>query len=541
MSTPVDQWLVDMDITAGRLEWMRQLSAGARTVTNFGALGDGATDDAPAIQDALDWARDSGGGWVIVPPGVYLLTSLPLRIYGNTRLTLLPGAEFRRNADARMMTNGDAGQSYGGYTGHSKILIEGGLWNMRGTTTGLTNSAMCISIGHASDITIRDLEVRDVSGYHAIEMNSTKRGIIQNCSFRGFVDPGGRDISEAVQPDLAKSVAEFGAFGPYDHTPVEDLLVQGCYFGASGTAGTTAWPRGIGSHSTTITKWHRRIRIIGCTFEGLLQFAISGYNWEDVVVSGNTFSGCGSGARFRVVSTADTEDTKLPDGTQTSASQDMRNISITGNTFRDGAAYGQPVILQGEATGSILNVTVAGNTIDDTSGQTGIRAQYVSRIVIADNVVANIDATAISTENANNLVINGNMVWTPAGHGITIVSSTHASATNNQVRDAGQNGILVQDSSDIHLRNNYIKSPGRLTNATYYGIRLSSNVSSCSVSGNKCRPNGSGNEALNGYAATSTCTLVHRYGNDWRGSTWTTGSAVADTSTSGSTLATDLT
>ncbi|WP_281402282.1 glycosyl hydrolase family 28-related protein, partial [Streptomyces umbrinus] len=253
-----------MDISAERLGAMQQ--AASLLVTNYGADGSGTADADPGIQLALNAARDLGGAQVVVPPGIFL-TGDTLRIYDNTRLTLMAGAELRRHHAGTMIINGDAGQDLGGYTGHSNIVIEGGLWNMRGTTVGLTASAMCISIGHATDITIRDLEVRDLPGFHAIELNSTSHGLIQNCRFRGYVDPGGRDFSEAIQLDLAKSAGVFGGFGPYDHTPTEDVLVIGCHFGASGTAGTTAWPRGVGSHSATITKWHRRIRILGNSFE----------------------------------------------------------------------------------------------------------------------------------------------------------------------------------------------------------------------------------------------------------------------------------
>ena len=40
-------------------------------ITAFGAVGDGQTDCTAAIQEALDAARDAGGGVVEVPPGVY--------------------------------------------------------------------------------------------------------------------------------------------------------------------------------------------------------------------------------------------------------------------------------------------------------------------------------------------------------------------------------------------------------------------------------------------------------------------------------------
>ncbi|MFG2650970.1 right-handed parallel beta-helix repeat-containing protein [Streptomyces sp. NPDC048436] len=539
MSTPVAQWLPGMQMTAGRLQYMLERLSESLTVTAYGAVGTGTIDDAPAIQAALNAAK-SRGGWVIVPPGTYLLASLPLRIYRNTRLTLLPGARFVRGAAETMLVNGDAGQNLAGYTGHGNITVEGGVWDCQGTAPGLTAPAMCISIGHARDVTIRDVEIRDVSGYHAIELNSTKRATIENCRFLGYYDPGARDFSEAVQLDLAKSVGVFGGFGPYDHTPCEDILITGCYFGASGTSLTTAWPRGIGSHSATITKYHRRIRVSDCTFEGVTQYAVSAYNWEDTTVTGCTFASCGSGVRFRAVILTDTEDTKRPDGTQTGASQSMRNLTVTGNTFRGGGGYDEPIVALGETSGQILNLTIGDNAIDgSTAGQNGIRLQQVQRFAITGNAISSVDGTAVSMENADNGLVTGNQIYTPGAHGITAVTCTHTSLTGNQILYPGGNGVLVQDGNNIHIRDSYIKSPGRSANATYYGIRLSSTASSISLSGNKVRPNGSGNEALNGFSATNTCTLIARYGNDWRGSEFTAG-ALDDKSPTPQTLATDL-
>ncbi|MFD9905641.1 right-handed parallel beta-helix repeat-containing protein [Streptomyces sp. NPDC059063] len=537
MATPVEQWLPGMDVTAGRLEAMNQRST--FMVTNFGADSSGSTNAAPGIQIALDLARDLGGAQVFVPPGVYLIGAT-LRIYNNTKLTLMAGAEFRRNFAGTMLINGDSGQAFGGYTGHSRITIEGGLWNMRGTTVGLTGSAMCISIGHATDIVIQDLEVRDTPGFHAVELNSTSHGVVRNCKFRGYVDPGGRDFSEAIQVDLAKSVGVFGGFGPYDHTPCEDVLVLGCHFGASGTAGTTAWPRGVGSHSATITKFHRRIRILGCSFEGLLQYAVSAYSWEDVTIVGNAFVTCGSGVRLRTVIASDPEDTKDPSGTPTGGSQNMRNLTVVGNTFRDGQGYDEPIVALGETTGTVLNVSISGNVIDgSTAGQNGIRLQEASRITVGDNSINNVNGSGISTEDCNTLTITGNNIYNCAGHGITIIDNSNSSVTGNQVREPGNNGILVQSSTFVHLRENFIRSPGRATNNTWYGIRLSTNADSINMSGNKVRPHGSGNEAAYAFAATNTVTTLSRFGNDWRG-TYATGQ-MQDLSITPNTSATDLT
>ncbi|MCR3732181.1 parallel beta-helix repeat protein [Streptomyces umbrinus] len=538
MSTPVEQWLPGMDISAERLGAMQQ--AASLLVTNYGADGSGTADADPGIQLALNAARDLGGAQVVVPPGIFL-TGDTLRIYDNTRLTLMAGAELRRHHAGTMIINGDAGQDLGGYTGHSNIVIEGGLWNMRGTTVGLTASAMCISIGHATDITIRDLEVRDLPGFHAIELNSTSHGLIQNCRFRGYVDPGGRDFSEAIQLDLAKSAGVFGGFGPYDHTPTEDVLVIGCHFGASGTAGTTAWPRGVGSHSATITKWHRRIRILGNSFEGVLQYAVSAYNWEDTTIVGNTFLDCGSGVRLRTVIVSDTEDTKLPDGTQTSASQNMRNLVIAGNSFRGGLAYDEPIVALGETTGTVLNLAITGNVIDgSTSAQNGIRLQGTSRATVGDNSINNVAGTGISTEDCNTLTVTGNNIYNSGTHGVTVVDGINVNCVGNQIREPGNNGILVQGGNFLQIRDNSIRSPGRATNNTFFGIRLSTSSDSVNLSGNKVRPHGSGNEAAYACSVTSTVTTVSRYGNDWRG-TYGTGNFNYEGGDTSNTSAADLT
>lgn len=54
-------------------------------VKDFGAVGDGATDDYEAIQAALDSVGNAGGGEVYFPKGTYL-TSRTLRIHSNTSI-----------------------------------------------------------------------------------------------------------------------------------------------------------------------------------------------------------------------------------------------------------------------------------------------------------------------------------------------------------------------------------------------------------------------------------------------------------------------
>jgi polygalacturonase len=62
-------------------------------VTAFGAVGDNATDNTPAIQAALDAATAAGGGTVSIPAGTFLCG--PINVRSNTNLFLASGCILR--------------------------------------------------------------------------------------------------------------------------------------------------------------------------------------------------------------------------------------------------------------------------------------------------------------------------------------------------------------------------------------------------------------------------------------------------------------
>jgi hypothetical protein len=426
----------------------------------------GVTSSLAALQAFLDVAGSTGGGTVYVPPGTYKIDGL-LRIYRNTRLILDQGATLVHAYGGTMLLNGDAGQSFGGYTGHGGIIVEGGTWDMRGADTP-TDPATCMSFGHAEGITIRNVTVKDVPGYHAIEINACKTVRIVDCRLVGYVDTGGRDFSEAIQLDLAKGSAYFGGFGPYDHTPCFDVAVRGCHFGSSGTAGTTAWPRGIGSHAATIGKWHSRIRVSDCSFDGVLQRAIVGYNWTWSSATGNVITNCGSGIRVRSIDTADTADTVDTSGVQTSASQDLSDWVITGNIIRSCTGYDQGLDLFGETTGKLTRLTVVGNTVDDIPDTDGIRGTFLSTSTIEANTVS--------------------------------LTGTH--------------GIACSSCLDMLVKGNHVLGASRAATNTSSGIFFGSTCVGFAVIGNRVRPWSSGNAPKYGLEITGTNSGGRRHGND---------------------------
>lgn len=253
----------------------------------YGAVGDGITDDAAAIQAALDC-----GGWVYIPDRPYkLFTPLIVPPGRGLRLTMDPGAQLIRAGEHGMFFNGQGPDGPGGYGGRGNLLIEGGNWHLEGV--GSDAYVTGIGIGHADNVVIRNATFWDVAGNHGIEVNGSRNVRIEDCAFKGFVAKPGDTVSrEAIQIDGAFDSIGFG-FGPYDDTVCDDVRISGCWVGDSGTPGTTAWPRAVGSHGALDTSRprHKRIKVDHNTFVGTQDGAIRAWFWEEVIVEANTVAG----------------------------------------------------------------------------------------------------------------------------------------------------------------------------------------------------------------------------------------------------------
>ena len=86
-------------------------ATGIYNVRDYGAVGDGATLDSPAINAALEAAAADGGGTVLLPPGTYLSGSI--RMKSNIELHLQAGCTIVA-APAGMRAYDEA-ESFGGF------------------------------------------------------------------------------------------------------------------------------------------------------------------------------------------------------------------------------------------------------------------------------------------------------------------------------------------------------------------------------------------------------------------------------------------
>lgn len=78
-------------------------SAADFNVTGYGAKGNGVTDDAKAIQQAIDACSAAGGGSVIIPSGKTFMTG-PLHLKSNVDLHLQPNSVLLANPDEAVYT-----------------------------------------------------------------------------------------------------------------------------------------------------------------------------------------------------------------------------------------------------------------------------------------------------------------------------------------------------------------------------------------------------------------------------------------------------
>jgi parallel beta-helix repeat protein len=408
--------------------------------------------------------------------------------------------------------------------------------------SGGYTSGACFNFGHGEGIILRDMTIRDVSAKsHCVEIAGCKNVLATNVTFAGMSPVTGRQ-SEAFQMDITKSTSYFGAFGPHDSTFNRDVVVSGCSFVSSYMPGTTAWTRGVGSHSGTVGAWHDRLRVIDNYFD-VIERAVRAYNWNNVIIQGNNVNS-GWGVEIRPIWTSDTSDTLNLAGTQTSASQLIQGMVVANNTFNVGSstAGSNDFVIRvfGETTGRIASVAITGNVIK-SGASGGIIAEFCDHVTLSGNSVANMTLRGVYVKDSTDVSCSGNTIYNTSDHalgfkasdgqvtgnnvdtatgsyGIVLDTCADLSVVGNSISQAGKHGIYVLGGSKIRVLNNYIKGSGRLTNATYSHIKADTSPDDVTVGGNCTRQWGSGNEAMWGFHC-STGTNIKRLQNDFAAGT----------------------
>ncbi|CAG7652327.1 right-handed parallel beta-helix repeat-containing protein [Paenibacillus allorhizosphaerae] len=467
---------------SAHLDWL--------SVKDYGAKGDGAADDTKAFQDVLDQALTGASPAVYVPKGVYRLTKM-LRIYRNTKLMLHHDAVMLRCHNDSFLLNGASGAAYDAYGGHGNITIEGGIWD--GNIIQYPDAYVGFNFGHAANIAIRDLTIKDVVWAHAIEINASRDVSVEHCRFLGYknADDGSRFFSEAIQIDVPTKLS-FAGFGKYDGTPCRNITVRDCYFGASGTAGTTAWACGVGTHGAIHDVWSSNIKILGNTFENLTYWAIRLFKWNDCLVEGNTMLQCGGGVLVSTPS-PNSESTKDKDGNQRTTPQAGKGIRIVDNVITGASVYGG-IGSYGDKAAPVADLYITGNIVYETGTEKhAITASWCRSAVIERNIVYSA-RRGVHLENTSDSQVSGNRLESIVVNGIESSKCTGVTIDSNVVRNSGFYGILVSETTGFSVHRNIIDSASQSEHNRYDGIIVSTRNSRGSIHSNTVRKAAAGKQ-----------------------------------------------
>ena len=232
-------------------------------VKDFGAKGDGLTNDTVAVQAALD----SGSGCVWFPAGTYMLNRC--KIPSNTIVMgdypTLKAIGSSVTTEKTIFTNKSDG-TIGGYNANENIVLKNliidGNWDS-------VSWATTVAFSHCKNVFISECVFKNVSQFHMIEINGSKHVKIENCYFSNYGKDSG--YTEMVQLDKAWGEEGFPWFGPYDNTICSDIEICGCSFEGNPDLRvfTDYDPCGIGNHISGTEKGLQRVFIHNNYFFGL--------------------------------------------------------------------------------------------------------------------------------------------------------------------------------------------------------------------------------------------------------------------------------
>ena len=271
-------------------------------VTDYGAKGNGSTDDTTAIQNAIN--DMAGKGTVYIPEGIYLISYLALREGTTLRLAgYLEDATVGYNsATSTYVKSGKVAiirsslssghcfynlDKYGYCTeGKSNIVFTGGVIDCQ-------EKVLAFVLACGDNINISNCIVKDIPNNHAIQITGSTNVTVENVMFAGYTYSGTNtretiqiEVSTpgAISSDYANSPARCDA-GDFHYC--KNIKVLGCYFGKSDESGSQL--TAVGHHSTNGESTCDGFSFIGNVVDNPLYCGLHIINYNNITIKDNTF------------------------------------------------------------------------------------------------------------------------------------------------------------------------------------------------------------------------------------------------------------
>lgn len=390
-------------------------------VTDFGAVGDGTTEDTSAFQAAVDHLAETGGGTLHVPAKTYVLASEAagtcVLLRADNLTVHVEGATFRRpdrHATAIFVVNTRRDREPGHGAGIRNLTWHGG------TFLGDISSRNIIcpfALHHAQHCTFSDIRFENCQGMssHIFDMVGADDITIRDCDFLGqeTKEDDTENVAEAVQIGASYKGGLTGGSENYGFSGVmtRDITIRDCRFlPFKGEAGPTPF----GFHGGVEGKFHQGLAFLHNTVvdprtscvpddkpqdtnnRGTIHLSDA----HDVSISGNTFRQTTQRTNRAITimgfawGVLDGTDPDFPERGNFTTPQTPEDVTISNNSFIGfPAETGYDTILVGGFDGtSTTGVDIHHNTFRDGHNNTdatasAIYAQNMNSPTIAHNSI----------------------------------------------------------------------------------------------------------------------------------------------------------
>jgi len=445
----------------------------ALSVKDYGAVGDGVSDDRQAIQDTIDAAaKGLGGGKVYFPEGTYLVKEIVFlrshtHLEVHEKATILNGINIKNHPSIVFMTglftdDGDQVEweptediSYSGGT----IDMNGAL-NEEGTKAKnlpLINSSGAFAIGNSKNVTISNVTFKDSYQGHAIQIAGSKNVLVDNSRFLGQALPKTMKDGQIISKESIQIEPLTRKGFPYalndNGQKSENVTIQNSYFGKSEKSGELV--TAIGTHyQTATTENPSNIKILNNHFDNMMYAGIRFTGFTDILIKGNRFdkktkeesghyreNGAALVNAYSYKNVKDVLDLN-------------KHVTITENVFNIADAKTKAIRVAKDSAdylGKVSDITVTKNIIHNNSQnaeQPNIELLRVSdNLVVSDNIISGGKDGIVIEESAGTITVLNNQLSNLTGNHVSLLKTDFKGTSSDTNNNVGDFNIITENES----------------------------------------------------------------------------------------------